>query len=475
MNNPPMELVAGERRFRASKLAGLKTIMAVIRKLSDLETLEIQVMENEQREDVGPLEKAAGYRRLIDDHKVPIDKLAERLGKSVSTIRGLLHVLDLPEFAATALVEGRLPMSTASLISRVPGEQARKEFAIRVLMGSDGQWSQSVSEADLTEAGPDSEPWPPMSFREAKELLEQRFMLELKKAPFDRKSLTLLPSAGSCESCPRRAGNNPEYDGTRADVCTDPDCYRAKERAHTNLVKARAEKSGRMVLTAEQSKEIFSGSHLRGGGKFVDKEQLCHDDPKGRNYGELLGKQLAGETVLAEDERGGLHELLPRSSVEALLKKQFKIKDPNANFQKQQAADRKKQAARTAAAMAANAQVADSMTKLFGMAVGIPLDKGLPAMRGLVKQMVDSGWHDACHAVAKRRDLKDKDHRQAIKNECDRLTYIPALLALAAELVAARCSLDWSHTYFNGSVNGDGEFWSAFGVDANKLLKGANK
>jgi ParB/RepB/Spo0J family partition protein len=123
------ELVAGERRFRAAKLAGLQTIPASVRQLSDLEVLEIQVVENEQREDVAALERADGYARLVEEHQVTVEDLAQRVGKSVSTIRELLKLRQLPETARTALDAGEISTSVAGLIASRPSPAMREKVA----------------------------------------------------------------------------------------------------------------------------------------------------------------------------------------------------------------------------------------------------------------------------------------------------------------------------------------------------------
>lgn len=89
------ELVAGERRFRASVMAGLATIPAVSRDLDDRETLEIGLIENVQREDITPLECAEAYRRLIDDHGMTQEQIAESVGKSRSAVANTLRLLNL--------------------------------------------------------------------------------------------------------------------------------------------------------------------------------------------------------------------------------------------------------------------------------------------------------------------------------------------------------------------------------------------
>ena len=218
-NFPTMtfELVAGERRLRAAKLAGIDRIPATVRDLTDREVLEIQVIENEQRDDLSPLEKARGYQVLVKDHGYNVEDLAAKIGKSPATIYGVLKLLDLPEKARKAVEAGDLPMSTAQLIARVPGDKARAELASQATKPN---WEGSLP-----------------SYRHMKDEIQRRFMVELKQAPFSQKVETLVPEAGSCERCPKRTGNDRvNYPDARADVCTDPACYRGKLEANARRV-----------------------------------------------------------------------------------------------------------------------------------------------------------------------------------------------------------------------------------------------
>ncbi len=100
------QLVAGERRVRAARAAGLERIPAVVRQLADREQLELALVENLQREDLDPLESARAYRQLIDEFGFSQEDLAERVGRARSTVTNTLRLLDLHETVQTAVADG---------------------------------------------------------------------------------------------------------------------------------------------------------------------------------------------------------------------------------------------------------------------------------------------------------------------------------------------------------------------------------
>lgn len=105
------EIVVGERRFRAAKLAGLEEIPAVVRELSDEETMELAILENLQREDLTPIEEAEAYHNLMENLKLTQEQLAFRLGKSRSHIANHTRLLSLPENIRIHITEGKLSMA----------------------------------------------------------------------------------------------------------------------------------------------------------------------------------------------------------------------------------------------------------------------------------------------------------------------------------------------------------------------------
>jgi ParB family chromosome partitioning protein len=122
------EIIAGERRWRAAQIAQLHEVPAVIRKLNDTEALEIAIIENVQRSDLSPIEEAAGYKRLIENHSHTQEALAEIVGKSRSHIANIIRLLSLPQSIQDMISEGKISSGHARAImnSAFPEQLAEK-------------------------------------------------------------------------------------------------------------------------------------------------------------------------------------------------------------------------------------------------------------------------------------------------------------------------------------------------------------
>jgi ParB family chromosome partitioning protein len=114
------EIIAGERRWRAAGMTGLREIPVIVRSLDDKKALEIALVENVQREDLNPLEEAAGYQRLMSEFKYTQEELAGAVHKSRSHIANLLRLLELPEDIRQLLLENKLSMGHARALSGIP-------------------------------------------------------------------------------------------------------------------------------------------------------------------------------------------------------------------------------------------------------------------------------------------------------------------------------------------------------------------
>lgn len=127
------EIVAGERRYRASKLAGKETIPAIIRDFTDKQMMEIAVLENLQRENLNVIEEAEAYQTLMTNLNLTQEQLAKRVGKSRSHITNLLGILNLPSEVKTLVKDGKITMGHARVLSKIEDSYKIKELADKII------------------------------------------------------------------------------------------------------------------------------------------------------------------------------------------------------------------------------------------------------------------------------------------------------------------------------------------------------
>lgn len=127
------EIVAGERRYQASKKAKLKEIPVIIRDISDDEVFKLALIENLQRSDLNPIEEAQGYRQLIDRDNLTQEALAQILSKSRSAVANTLRLLDLPEDVQNLMADGSITAGHARAILAVSSEEGRSKLAQKVV------------------------------------------------------------------------------------------------------------------------------------------------------------------------------------------------------------------------------------------------------------------------------------------------------------------------------------------------------
>lgn len=238
------ELVAGARRFRASKLAGKVTIPATVRELTDAECREIQLIENLQRADIHELDEALGYRALRDlnPELYRVETIAAKIGKTPKYVYGRMKLVDLIPAVQAAFYEGRLTVAHALEIARLqPRDQER---ALAECFPGHKSVKAILKDRNAEAA----------SVRELREWVEREIHLDLKNAPFDTGDSNLLPTAGTCTACPKRTGNSPLLfpEIRNKSLCTDPACYKTKVQALVELrVKPLVEQGQKPVQVSE--------------------------------------------------------------------------------------------------------------------------------------------------------------------------------------------------------------------------------
>lgn len=127
------EIIAGERRYQAAKIAGLTEVPAIVRDVDDQTVIELALIENLQRSDLNPIEEAKGYKQLLKTSGMTQEALAKAVSKSRSTITNSLRLLDLPEEVQQMIYDGKLTAGHARAILAVPDEENRIKLAHKVV------------------------------------------------------------------------------------------------------------------------------------------------------------------------------------------------------------------------------------------------------------------------------------------------------------------------------------------------------
>jgi ParB family chromosome partitioning protein len=129
------ELIAGERRLRATKMAGLETIPAIVRQATDEQLLELALVENIHRSDLNPIERAKAYHKYLQTFSLTQESASQRLGENRSVIANYIRLLDLPDEIKKMLVNGELSMGHARAILALPTDDLRRKLANKAMAG----------------------------------------------------------------------------------------------------------------------------------------------------------------------------------------------------------------------------------------------------------------------------------------------------------------------------------------------------
>ncbi len=242
------EIVSGERRYRASLMAERKTIPARIANLSDAQVIEIQISENLHREDVHPLEEAAGYQYLLEtvkagNRRLTMAELAVRVGKNINYVHTRLQLTKLIEAAKESLLSDKITLSHALELAKY-SEEIQVE-ALEQCFEEQRDWDETAEDyVTVTETAP---------VAHLRSFLNRSVLQRLQDAPFDVRDKRLHPEGRICPLCPYRSGNAPSLfeNLDDADICTNKPCFQMKTRNHIALVQIEAR-----AATAARTKEI---------------------------------------------------------------------------------------------------------------------------------------------------------------------------------------------------------------------------
>jgi ParB/RepB/Spo0J family partition protein len=334
------EIVFGHRRFRAAAAAALLTVPCMVRTMTDAEARSAQVAENLQRADVHPIEEAEGFQAMIDGDNLTADDLAAKFGKSRSYVYGRLKLLEACPAVRKACLAGEVGSEVALLIARLR-TPAFQEKALNYI--------GKEYHAKLDDGGK-------RSYRIIRDLLSEKFSLDLKDAIFDIEDEMLVPAAGHCVRCPKRTGNAPEFDDINApaerknsagryvdrapvhgtDVCTDPDCFAEKKKAHLKREAAKLQEAGKVVLQGTKARQAIDAcGNIKGG--FIKLADV-------RDALKKVAKDAKPTVVTLQDPRDGkTHQIVKIEEVKAAG---VKVKEPKpVSAYGESEADRKKREA----------------------------------------------------------------------------------------------------------------------------------
>lgn len=318
------ELVAGARRLRASEMAGLATIPAIVRKMTDDQALEAQLVENLQRADLTALEEATGYQRLMDHAGITTVEMATKIGKSKSYVYGRLKLLDLCPEARAALQAAALPMTHALHLARINDHKQQIKTLAELERHAKANTGDVLSERAL-------QVW-----------ITQNVMLRLDRANFKPTDAGLLPAAGACTLCPKRTGADPDLFADvpgGPDLCTDASCYHAKTDAHSAQIKTHAQARGLRLVDGPEAKAIVYNPHgdaLAGYSRLDQRRtDVAGDAPTLRSL--LTGQDdlaTLGAVLIEHPRTKELIEAVPTAEAEALLVTRGLLKTATAANQK---------------------------------------------------------------------------------------------------------------------------------------------
>ena len=241
------EIVFGHRRFRAAQLAGLDAVPVVLRPFTDEQAALAQVAENLQRQDVTALEEADSFQRLHATHGMTADAIAAGVNKSRSYVYGRLKLAKLAPEVRTAIADDGLPADIAIELARLTDHTLQKK-ALKDLKG----WAYGDT-------------WP--SVRTAQARLRGMFDNDVTDAVFGPADPELVPSAGACTTCPKRAGNDPDLqDVLAAGVCTDRECFDRKTGAYNRVELAALASRGHNVIQGPKADAMLPSKHSTPDG-----------------------------------------------------------------------------------------------------------------------------------------------------------------------------------------------------------------
>lgn len=443
------ELISGHRRLAAAKLAGLEEIPCIVDDdLSTGQILQIQIIENAQRADVHPLEEAEAFKRLRDEHSLPLSMIAQRIGKSESHVSRRLALTRLCDAGATAYAAGEITLEIAVELARLPTAVMQLE-AYSEIVRPRNEWEKDRSP------------------RRVIEQVRDRYFLRLSAASWPLDDATVLPAAGSCAACPKRTGSQAALfsDVESPDTCMDSVCFDAKTKAAADRRVSEWKDKGATLVTptSAKGKHLFypssgTGRAALNSPEYIELIDLCDEGgiEEDATWQKLIGAHLtAAEITVAVDVNGYAHELVEtgranellkehhagvRAEAERLTEKARKVVEDLASPKAKAAISKvESNAAKWEAESAENLRIdTEVMSRAFALAQSGEKElRDVRLLRAIAEQLGGSIAAPAVSLIAQRFKPKSKSEGRAALFDAIRDGDLIGLRALVTTLVVA--------------------------------------
>lgn len=189
MSSGSYQIIAGERRWRACRMAGLDSVPVVIKDISEKEVMELALIENLQREDLNAIEEAKGYKTLIETYGLTQESVAERVGKSRSAVTNSLRLLSLKENESDALIKGIISPGHARALLAIEDEELRKTALALAVSGKSVREIEALSKA--SKRAPKVAALKPTYFKEVELALKEEFGRKVNIKPVGKSGGTI--------------------------------------------------------------------------------------------------------------------------------------------------------------------------------------------------------------------------------------------------------------------------------------------
>lgn len=442
------ELVCGARRLRAAKGAGLAEVPCIIRHYTDREVLEIQIIENDQRADVNPMEQAEGYERLLKYDGYDVAQIAAKTGRSDSYVRQRLQLTRLREPFREMVMEGQLALGHGLLISRL-SEAGQKELA------SSWNW-RDRKRADWA---------PPTTHSLSVEIAN--LTRNLRTAAFPKDSAALVKGSIPCIHCSHRSGFDrmlfADIDA-KADLCHDAACYDRKQSAFVQI---------RLKAFAERGEDV---TKIHEGYIQYEEQKKCKAEGivSSTNIRELTAKEAKAlpakhvkNGIIVNGERAG-HMIMFADP--KLSRRGETISPAEAEQRARNNAERKKALALNAAADAALGRIKPAIAETMAAD---------PASARTIHTLLRRFWEDASYET--QRTIGERRGWTAGKTQYGGVDWTPPLEdAIAKDEVSVDllCEIAVFELHGRDHSKGPGclsteliETAKRFGIDAAAILK----